>query len=863
MGVQGLTTFLQEHRELSETVLLSSQASDSVNFVVDGWSFIYELVFSLPWVYGGEYLRLVQLITSVVHALLAVGVKLSFVFDGPSPEIKFRTLKTRMAKSHIGPSLLFFRTSQVSRSTPRFLNESRIIPPLSYPVTIHTLLQLQSSHHDHIDIHFADEEGDPYAVELAGRLGAYVVANDSDFAILNTEGYRGFIPLQSMVWHALVDEEMIHEEYDEWVPAGKRKRPARNPNLGRGIIPPPNTTSCDLSLSFTVHSPEALSSFLEIPITLLPLLGALAGNDFSNQSAGAGKQVQQLFFEQRMVSSARINRVSTTLRSILSLAQKSTGKQAKYHVDSVMDLISKTVKALLIRSLDSLGSGEVEEIVERVVDSTLQYAIPKYEPTSESDSNLWPSPLCALHQPDLCPMLPLFSRNIAANEWTQDGTQEEDLVPSAEFVKLDAVRNTLMQAYRAGRLSPNILNCLNSGSLWPRLFLENPDAETTAKMTRPIRMWYCAILDDAVGLPEIVDEVMEESEQVRDDLEVVSGKDDEAEEELVDVVESGSEDEGPDMLAPLKGALRRLHDPNSGPTGPPSADATLPVSVKQSRVTEYYRRGTRVVDETVQIPSLSELLSEISKSELLHTSAPHTHHYVKIPSQPLLTRTPDVRLAVFCRALCESDDTLRKTKSLTPEQLLTALALRWLLRFLRDKAAENPQSKEWQQERWTEKEARCLLAAFDWNVSGHANGSDPSYEVYQGYPPILNRNVQLTSQILQCLDSVHQLAEVLLLSDRVSSPAHLFSGRRFHAYLTNDLGPVPVDTFSGELWDACVDGLDDVFVQERMSRKEKKLQNYQSQNAVDNPSKLKQGNASRKINDRGGGFYGLLGDVEA
>ncbi|KAJ3735570.1 hypothetical protein DFJ43DRAFT_1037036 [Lentinula guzmanii] len=527
-----------------------------------------------------------------------------------------------------------------------------------------------------------DEEGDPYAVELAGRLGAYVVANDSDFAILNTEGYRGFIPLQSMVWHALVDEEMTHEEYDD---------------------------------------PEALSSFLEIPITLLPLLGALAGNDFSNQSAGAGKQVQQIFSSNvwypvhaSIAFQLRYGRFYPSL-------QKSTGKQAKYHVDSVMDLISKTVKALLIRSLDSLGSGEVEEIVERVVDSTLQ--------------------------------------NIAANEWTQDGTQEEDLVPSAEFVKLDAVRNTLMQAYRAGQLSPNILNCLNSGSLWPRLFLENPDAETTAKMTRPIRMWYCAILDDAVGLPEIVDEVMEESEQVSDDLEVVSGKDDEAEEELVDVVESGSEDEGPDMLAPLKGALRRLHDPNSGPTGPPSADATLPVSVKQSRVTEYYRRGTRVVDETVQIPSLSELLSEISKSELLHTSAPHTHHYVKIPSQPLLTRTPDVRLAVFYRALSESDDTLRKTKSLTPEQLLTALALRWLLRFLRDKAAENPQSKERQQERWTEKEARCLLSAFDWNVSGHANGSDPSYEVYQGYPPILNRNVQLTSQILQCLDSVHQLAE--------------------------------------------------------------------------------------------------------
>ncbi|KAJ4496677.1 hypothetical protein C8R41DRAFT_895027 [Lentinula lateritia] len=853
MGVHGLTTFLRENRKLSETILLPLKGSEPVYFVVDGWSFIYELIFSLPWVYGGEYPHFVRLITSVVHAWLAVGVKLAFVFDGPSPEIKFRTLMTRMSKSHIEPSLLFFRTSPVSRSTPRFLNESRIIPPLSYPVAIHTLLELKTSHPEHIDIHFADEEGDPYAVELAGRLRAYVVANDSDFAILNTEGYRGFIPLQGMVWHAM-DEETNNEEFDEWIQISKKKRPFRNPDLGRGIIPPPNTASSDLTLSFTVHSPEALSSFLDIPITLLPLLGALAGNDFSNQSAGAGKQVQQLFFEQRMAPSARINRVATTLRSILSLAQKHTQKQAKYHVDSVMDLIGKTVKALLIRSLDSLGSGEVEEIIERIVNSTLQYAIPKYHAPTELENGLWPSPLCALHEPDLCSMLPLFSRNIAATEWTEE-EHLDNPISSDKFSQLDEVRSKLMKAYRSGKLSPNIINCLNSSSFWARLFLENPDMETTAIITRPIRIWYCAILDDAVGLPRKEDE---DEEAGADGSAAVDDED-----ELVDVVEVDSDDEGQDILAPLKGALRRLHEPNSDP-GDLSPDYSLTMSpVKHCSITEYYRRGTRVVDEAVEIPSLSELLSETtnSKSESYTPSHNHTNHIVKLPIRPLLTQPPDERLAVLLRALNESDDILRKIHFLSPEQLLTALAFRWLLRFLCEKAAENPTSKERQQARWTEKEVRCALAAFTWDARTQTRDA-----LYESHPPIIDRHVQLTAQILQCLDGVHQLAEVLLLSDLVSTSAHLFSGRRFHAYLTGDLSPVPVDALSGELWDACVHKLGDAFSEEQMSRKERKSKKSQSRNVphiTDTPLSDTKANTNNKPVGRRGGLYDMLGDVEA
>lgn len=46
--------------------------------------FIFEVVHSadLPWVYGGEYTQLSQLVRQVVHAWIEVGLDLHFVFDG-------------------------------------------------------------------------------------------------------------------------------------------------------------------------------------------------------------------------------------------------------------------------------------------------------------------------------------------------------------------------------------------------------------------------------------------------------------------------------------------------------------------------------------------------------------------------------------------------------------------------------------------------------------------------------------------------------------------------------------------------------------------------------------------------------------
>ncbi|KAJ6576841.1 hypothetical protein B0H10DRAFT_2101749 [Mycena sp. CBHHK59/15] len=676
MGVHGLTTFLRENRRLSEKHHLpASDPQASNRIVVDGWSFIYDLYrsSSLPWVYGGEYAAFHKVVTTVVNAWISVGLTVYFVFDGACPRLKFSTLVSRLTQSNISHSLIFFRTSAVSRSTSRFLHESRIIPPLSYTACLDALKAICQTT-SAVEIHYADEEGDPYAVELAGRVGAFVVGSDSDFVILNSEGYRGYIPLDEMVWNLPTPEEAPAIEEDgefQTVRKPKARKKVADPGSGRGIIPPESVSG--LTLSFTAYKPVTLASHLNLPVTLLPLLGALVGNDFSNQSASPRRNVQLLFFERQLSLTQRITRVAAKIQSILS-ASSQKGKQKQ--VGSVMDLIDRTVNALLARSLSSMGSGEVELIIERIVEATLQYALPKSE---EDVQDLWPTDICALHEADICPILPMFSRLVEAEALVEDRQSDDELL------KRNEIRAQYLSAYRNGLLHAKNSDVLHTGTSWPRLFLETPDLETVSRSVgRTIRQWGYAILHDAVGLPFPSDEDGSTNEidgsttaAADSDDEVVSDEDDD---ELVDVVESDSEDgdRGADLLAPLRGALQRLHGSDDDGAGPTTASSQT--------------RG-----EPVAVPLLSDLLSSISATDFTPTSA-----------VPLLWQPEEHRFTILLRVLKSDTPPIR---SLPPEKLAVALCLRWVLLTFHLRALETG-SKEREKERWTRKEARCFLASF-------------------------------------------------------------------------------------------------------------------------------------------------------
>ncbi|KAG2347530.1 PIN domain-like protein [Suillus weaverae] len=840
MGVHGLTTYLRENqRILAKAVEFPSSLTDVTSIVVDGWSFIYELYeeSKLPWVYGGEYKAFSACVEGVVKAWMAVGLRVYFVFDGSAPELKIPTLISRLNHSSVERSLLFFRTSETSRSTPRFLHETRMIPPLAYHACLHALCEVASSA-DTLEVHFADEEGDPYAVELAGRLGAFVVGNDSDFVILNSGKYAGYIQLDDMLW--AVPRSMDAGSGDEdgefrtVKKAKTKKKSVAQQGIRRGLIPPEHST--DLTLSVSVYTPTALASHFKIPVTLLPLLGALVGNDFSNQSS-TQRNVQSLFFERQLTLSQRILRVGSTLNGILSTATQK--RKARHQVGSVMDLIDRSVHALLIRPPSTMASGEIDAIVDRIVNAALQYAIDKYDGDTFGPDGLWPSKICALHRAETCRLPGLFSRALLLstfNEAANNNAAEHD-------TQLSQLQSLYISAYRSGHLQPKLLDILNTGTFWPRLFLENPDAENVARsIGRPIREWIFAILEDAVGLPEAPEGTGDPAVGQFD----TSQMDEEDEDELIDVVEEDSEDDGADLLAPLRGELQKLRTPDE--------ESEIPASViSQSRshlppqpkcVMEYVRRGTRVASESVTVPNISRLLV----SSAFHGNSQEDW-------TPLPLRSASERMSVFLHVLHSSTVALEELPS---EQLMCALVLRWVVRVMHLRAMESS-SKEREKEKWTRSEAGAFLAFY--TTEGHSldfrtmparaglvpnTGSETT--------PINSRSIQLMAQVLMTIESIHHLSQVLSVSERVPVRVHTLSGQTFHMFLAQK-GSNYRDTLPDGLWDACTEGLGDAFAEERPVKVKKSKINGKS---IERPSVRK----AVRVGAAGSQFR-LLADLQA
>ncbi|KAI0292559.1 hypothetical protein BC826DRAFT_1092072 [Russula brevipes] len=719
MGVHGLATYLRENiRILSTPLVLSQEQSSSrpTPLVVDGWSFIYQLhnQSRLPWVYGGELGEFRDLVIRIVRAWISVGLRPYFVFDGvvtplfcPYRPSKFATSANRMTQSIIQPSLLFFRSSPLTRATPRFLRENSILPPLCYAATLDALRSLN----DAVEVHLADDEGDPFAVELAGRLKAYVTGRDSDYVILNSEGYAGYLPM---------------DQYD----AGfvmTRKNKARGSaneatNSLQGIIPP--DPGSDLSLSCVVYTPHGLASHFQISISLLPLLAALIGNDFTADRHPTNK----LFFERNTTASQRIMRVASVLN-----------RKARHQIANVVDFVDLTIESLLIRSM-SMGSGERANIIEKTVDAALQYTIPKNQDGGDGSIS------CVLHDADSCPLVGSLSRPVSDH-------------PENETEARKQVRSQYISAYRHGQFSPGLMDILSTGNAWPESFLENPDVETVSRsLGRPIREWVYALLDDGTGLIE--NGVDAEGNGVGETSAMKHPMTD-------DVVEEDS-DSDEDMgsgnpLAPLQGALDEL---TMGAKPPPSISSrtTTSRSMRPKYVTEHVRRGTRHAEEPVSVPPLATLLSA-------HDIDINIGNDPNI--RPIQLEDEDFRMTVFLRSLGSNT---RLVKALPSEYLMAVVSLRWIVSRLAIRADEAQPSLEREKEKWTIKEAQAFLASFSWSGGTSIEATSP---------PLENRSIQLTAQILATFDAVEMLSQVLLLTDKVPNPAPFFSGKAFHQRLSN------------------------------------------------------------------------------
>ncbi|KAH9060535.1 PIN domain-like protein [Lactarius vividus] len=770
MGVHGLATYLRENqRKLSTPLVLSQERSNSeatIPLVVDGWSFIYELhnQSRLPWVYGGEPVEFRDLVTRVVGAWISVGLRPNFVFDGPYHRSKFATSTIRVEQSTIQPSLLFFRTSSLSRASPRFLRENSILPPLYYVATLDALRLLGGA----VQIYMADDEGDPFAVELAGRLRGYVTGRDSDYVILNVEGYAGYIPMDQMVWSAdsRGKEEESQMQDDTGFVMSQRNKAKKQGNNAQGIISP--DTNDALSLSCVIYNPRTLAAHLQIPLTLLPLLSALIGNDFTADRRSTSK----LFYERNMTAPQRITRVASVLKSVATAVSGKSPKKARHQITGVVDFVDLTIESLLIRPA-TMGPGEREGIVEKTVEAALRYAIPKNQDGNRILKE--PASTCALHDADSCPLVGCLSRPAL-----DPSTSTEN-----ENGSWERVRSLYISAYRRANFSPGLMDILSTSTAWPDLFLENPDLETVVRsLGRPIREWVYALLDDGTGL------LGGDIDTGGNGLEESAVNEESDEDEVIDVYSDPDEDIGTvNPLAPLQGALEKL---STGTTKSPSTMTSSVASTSRRalprHVIEHTRRGTRHIEEPVSVPTLTTLLSA------------HGSDFAEPLPVQLWDEEP--RLNAFLRAL-GSDTPLVKT--LPPEQLMVAVSLRWIVRRLANRADEAGASAERQREKWTIKEGQAFLASFSWPSLPNCSTS-----VESGVAPLEDRSIQLTAQILATFDAIDMLSQTLLLTNRVPNRTYLFSGKAFHLCLAGNGENMGARIPSG-LWDACVGGLDGTF----------------------------------------------------
>jgi hypothetical protein len=704
-----------------------------------------------------------------------------------------------------------------------------MLPPGMYAACVQTLRKVaQSTQPGQIlELHFADEEGDPYAVELAARLGGYVVGKDSDFVILNADGYRGYVPLDLMVWTTLSDEDEYADEAEndgfQTVVNSKSKKRATSQtsfNSARGIIPPDDT---DIQLSVVTYSPGDLAQHLQLPLSLLPLLGALVGNDFtgdkdpSSTTTAQKTNLQWLFFEHSLSLTQRITRVASTLRMILNAALTPGKNKQRHAVHSVMELIERAVSALIVRSLDSMASGEKERVVERVVEATLQYAIPRYDGLLQGREGLWADGVCALHDIHSCPLLRYISHQ------AEEPPQSEKIVEHKE-----RIRAQYIASYRAGRLDPHTLDPLHTSTFWYRQFLENPDFESVARsIGQPIQLWIYALLDDALGLPVRSEGQEEQAEGMQE-----AGEEDE--DELIDVVEE-SDEEDVDPLAPLRGALQQLGgsdegtlDDQTSEISPSAPSASAIRKVQPKIITEYVRRGTRLAAEDVVVISLGDLNPKESNGDI-----------------PIQLQPATARLALLLQAL-ESDT--RLIHSLPSEQRVPALVVRWIAYQLHRRAQEHTGDKIREKDRWTKQEVRALLASFCFS------SPDTEIESPMEAVPIVDRNVQLVAQVSVALDCIIRLSEVLSLDEELPNPVLRFSGRRFHAYLTRSMS-IQSDNVPDRLWHACMEEIEHVYAEAPGKKKREKREVARTISPVQ---------AGRNPKSSGGsGRFGLLADADA
>lgn len=243
-------------------------------------------------------------------------------------------------QANVATTRMFYTISPATRSDPRY---NDVVLPLFVSQALRAALEAES-----VPMHYAPSgEADGLCVSLARKLDGYVLGQDTDFIIFNGQ----YAPLDMMEWiSAPVSEPQADVDEFQTVSKTKMKKQRQSSLL-------PSSDGDQLVLA--TFSSEMLAKRLRLPVTMLPLLASLVGNDYSP------KWASDLFFT-GVRAAERVERVARVLRE-LNLKPRSGPEAA-------VDLVQRAVKQLSSRHLDEKS---LNDVVDRLIDATMQYVLPE------------------------------------------------------------------------------------------------------------------------------------------------------------------------------------------------------------------------------------------------------------------------------------------------------------------------------------------------------------------------------------------------------------------------------------------------------------------------------------------------------
>ncbi|XP_037836228.1 protein asteroid homolog 1 [Kryptolebias marmoratus] len=180
MGVQGLASFLENHRRIHREVQFRRS-----RLVIDGCNLNYLLYFSsgLDENHGEEYAAFERLVESFISALRSCDISPYVVLDGASDvsDKKDETLARRSEER-------VQKASQAATSS----RPMHVLPQLAKLVFRQTLVRLE------VPVAQCFAESDQEIAALASEWKCPVLSNDSDFFIFDLPA--GFLPISHFCW---------------------------------------------------------------------------------------------------------------------------------------------------------------------------------------------------------------------------------------------------------------------------------------------------------------------------------------------------------------------------------------------------------------------------------------------------------------------------------------------------------------------------------------------------------------------------------------------------------------------------------------------------------------------------------------